>query len=104
MAMDANMQVWLDTQHNVGQILVIPYVKTIKDGLVDYRMNVLQKGAAGTSRITQEGRVNAVASQPTPLARFALTRQKNGECHLELTLQEAAGNSQTYQFDCSPQE
>lgn len=101
MVADADLQVWLDTQINVGQMVIIPYVKTVKDVLVDFRMNVIQKGAVGTSRITQEGRINAVAAKPTPLARLALGAQKNGECSVELVLREGEGDSRTYEFDCT---
>jgi hypothetical protein len=100
MVADANLQVWLDTQANTGQTLLVSYVRSAKDMHIGYRMEVIQRGGAGTSRISQQGQVKAVAEAPTSLGRVALGMQKNAECRIELVLTENGAELGVYRFDC----
>jgi hypothetical protein len=101
MVADADLQVWLDRQANGGQTVVVPYVKSMRDVQVNFRMDVIQQGSAGTSRISQQGLVNAAAAMPTALARVALGTQKDGECSVELSLREGEKKVGSYHFSCS---
>lgn len=100
MIADANLQVWLDTQASMGQTVMVPYVKSVTDLRMNYRLDVIQRSAGGTSRISQQGTVNAAAAKPTPLGRVALGVQKGGECRVELKLSEGGKELGAYQFDC----
>jgi hypothetical protein len=100
MIADTDLQVWLDAQPNAGQTVMIPYVKSAKDLQMSFRMDVIQHSGAGTSRISQQGRVNAPAEQPTALGRVALGAQTDGECRVELTLNDGAKELGAYHFDC----
>lgn len=100
MVADANLQVWLDTQASTGQTLVVPYVKSEKDRQIGYRMEVIQRGGAGTSRISQQGQVKAVAAAPTSLGRVAFGMWQGGECRIELVLTENGAQLGVYRFDC----
>jgi hypothetical protein len=101
MVADADIQVWLDAQASVGQTIVVPYVKSVKDVHVVFRMDVIQRGGGNTSRISQQGSVNAVAATPVALAHVALGTQKNGECMVELSVREGEKQAVTYHFSCS---
>ncbi|WP_292931387.1 curli-like amyloid fiber formation chaperone CsgH [Noviherbaspirillum sp.] len=100
MAADANLQVWLDTQANMGQTLLVPYVKTVTDRQINFRLDVIQRGSGGTSRISQQGLVKAMAKAPTSLGRVALGVQGNSECSIELELKENGAELGVYHFDC----
>lgn len=100
MVADANLQVWLDTQANTRQALVVPYVRSVKDMQISYHMEVVQRGGGSTSRISQQGKVSAPAAQPVSLGRVTLGVQKNGECSIELVLQENGAELGVYRFDC----
>ncbi len=100
MIADANLQVWLDTQVAAGQTLVVPYVKSIKDMQIGYRMEVVQRSGSSNSRISQQGRVDAAAGQPASLGRVILNVQRGGECRIELALHEGRVELGIYQFDC----
>lgn len=100
MIADTDLQVWLDAQANTSQTIVVPYVKSAKDVQLNFRMDVIQHSGAGTSRISQQGRVNAPAAQPTPLGRVALGVQKDGECRVELTLNSGDQRLGAYHFEC----
>ncbi len=100
MIADANLQVWLDAQPHAGQTVLVPYVKSVTELQLNYRVDVIQSGAAGTSRVSQQGRVTAAAAQPTPLGRVALGRQKGATCSVELTLGETDRQLGSYRFDC----
>lgn len=100
MVADADLQVWLDTQISAGQTVLIPYVQSVKERQVSYRMDLIQRGGAGTSRISQQGKVNAAAAKPTPLARVALGLHREDECQIELMLEEDKKELGTYRFDC----
>jgi hypothetical protein len=103
MSIDANIQVWLDAQTNGGQTIVVPYVKTVADRQLGYRMEVLSKGGAGSSRISQGGNVHAFAAKATPLATVALTVKKTDDCRIDLVLTEAGTTVASRQFDCPRQ-
>jgi hypothetical protein len=100
MIADANLQVWLDTQVAAGQTLVVPYVKSIKDMQIGYRMEVVQRSGSSNSRISQQGRVDAAAGQPASLGRVILNVQRGGECRIELALHEGRVELGIYRFDC----
>ena len=101
MVADADIQVWLDTQAIAGQMIVVPYVRSARDMQVNFRMDVIQQGGGGSSRISQQGLTSAIAATPTMLARVTLGMQKDGECRVELSLHEGEKKVGTYQFSCS---
>ncbi len=100
MIADTNLQVWLDTQAQLGQTVLIPYVKSVKDVQVDYKMSVIKTGKSGNSRIDQGGKVHANAAEPTALSRMSINLQKEDECHIELKLHNGNEELGTYNFDC----
>jgi hypothetical protein len=97
---DADLQVWLDTTSHSGQLLVIPYVKSVNDLQLGFRMELLQQTQSGTSRISQRGQVAAKAAQPTPLAHLTINAN-TGQCKVELVLQREGRAAETYQFNCT---
>ena len=103
MAVDADIQVWLDMQANTRQTVIVPYVQSARDIRVNFRMNVTQNSDSGTSRSSQEGEISASAATPTPLARVTLGRQQGGECRVEVVLREGQQNVGTYHFSCETQ-
>lgn len=97
---DADLQVWLDSQVRDEQVVVIPYVKTTRDRRLAYRMEVVQRGAGGTSRISQQGRIFAEAAEPASLAHIALATPSGGECEIRVELDEAGKTVGAYRFEC----
>ena len=100
MIADANIQVWLDTQTQLGQTVLVPYVKTVATTQVDYSMSVIKTGKSGNSRINQGGKVNAVAAEPIALSRMSINLNKDDACHVELVLRDNGKEIGTYNFDC----
>lgn len=98
---DSNLQVWLDTQAAAGQTTLVTYVKSLTDMQIEFRMDVIQRGGAGTSRITQKGTVKANAATPTSLGRVVLGIQKGSECNIELVLDENGREIGVYRFSCA---
>jgi hypothetical protein len=101
-AMDAgvDLQVWLDSQAGHEQLVIIPYVKTTRDRQLSYRMEVVQRGAGGSSRISQQGRVLAEAAEPASLAHITLGARSTEECEIRIMLDEAGKAVGIYRFDC----
>lgn len=101
MMMDAaDLHVWLDTQPNAAQTVVIPYVKSARDMRLDYRMSVIQRSKSGSSQVSQGGSVQADANTPTSLSRVAVSAHKDAECKIELYLREGAVEIGNYRFEC----
>jgi hypothetical protein len=96
----ADLQVWLDSQSWREQVVIVPYVKTTRDRQLSYRMEVVQRGAGGSSRISQQGRVLAEAAEPASLARITLGARSGGECEIRVVLDEAGKAIGTYRFEC----
>ncbi|WP_158597935.1 curli-like amyloid fiber formation chaperone CsgH [Noviherbaspirillum saxi] len=97
---DADLQVWLDTTSQSGQLLVIPYVKSVNDMQLGFRMELSQQAQSGTSRISQRGQVAVKAADPTPLAQVTINAN-TGHCKVELVLQRDGRAADTYQFNCT---
>jgi hypothetical protein len=101
MMADADLQVWLDTQPGTNQVVMIPYVKSVRNMQMHYRLEVVQRSGGSTSRISQQGQVNAVAAQPMKLAHVAIGMQAGGECRVEVALSNGNRDMGTYRFDCA---
>jgi outer membrane usher protein FimD/PapC len=102
MIADADLQVWLDTQSTASQTVMIPYVKSVNDIEINYRMELVQQAGGSTSRVSQQGQMAAAAAQPTAVARIAVGQQKGGECRIELVLRNNSNNKELgiYRFEC----
>jgi hypothetical protein len=102
MMADADLQVWLDTQPGAHQTVMTPYVKSGKNIRLTYRMEIIQQRGVGSSRINQQGKVTAIAAQPTSLGRLTIGLQKSGECRIEIVLRDETNTTElgAYQFDC----
>ena len=103
MVADADLQVWLDSTPGGGQMVMVPYVKSVNDVRLGFRMDVLQQAGAGTSRISQQGQITARAAQPTPLGQVTVSVQPDANCKVELTLKRDGQGESTYRFDCTGQ-
>lgn len=95
-----NLQVWLETVPDTHPSVVVPYVRSKQDGLVQYQLNVSKRGAGGMSNIGQSGKVRVYANQPAALSRFSLSIGKDDKCTIELVLVENQHPAGTYSFDC----
>lgn len=100
MVADTNLQVWLDSQPNAGQLIIIPYVKTAREMQLHYRLNLIQSSNSGNSRISQGGTVKVSAASATPLSRVVIAPNKDGGCKIEVTLREGEQEVGNYRFDC----
>jgi hypothetical protein len=100
MIADADLQVWLDSQPNAGQLLMVPYVKTTREMQLTYQLKLIQNSKSGNSSIRQGGTLAVRAESATPLSRVAITPSKEGECRIEVTLREGAQVLGNYSFDC----
>ncbi|WP_194724533.1 curli-like amyloid fiber formation chaperone CsgH [Noviherbaspirillum malthae] len=100
MTPDADLQVWLDTHANQGQMRIIPYVKSMKDVLLEFRMQVVQQGRGGSSRVSQQGQVHVPAAQAMPLAQVKVGMTDRESCSVELSLRKDGVDAGVYRFDC----
>jgi hypothetical protein len=100
MIANADLQVWLDSQPNAGQTIVIPYVRSAKDMTASFRIGVVQSAKSGVTRISQAGSVRVLAAQPTALSRLSLGPNKRGDCTIEVVLREGDQELGIYRFDC----
>lgn len=100
MLTDSDIQVWLDSQPNAGQLVMVPYVKTSRDMHVTYRLKLVQTSVSGNSSVSQGGMLRVSAASAMPLSRVAITPSKEGRCQLEVTLHEGGQVLGNYSFDC----
>jgi len=101
MVVDADLQVWLDTQATAAQIVIVPFVKSTRDMHIQFRMDVVRKRDGSTSHVSQQGMVATAGTTPTALARVVLGGQTGGECRVELSLREGERSVGTYYFNCA---
>jgi hypothetical protein len=100
MVADTDLQVWLDMHASAAQTVIVPYVRSARDAHIAYRMEVIQSKGGSMARISQNGVINATAAIDTPLTRIALSVPKEGECRVELTVNEEGKDADIYHFDC----
>lgn len=98
---DSDLQVWLEQQY-ATRMFVTPYVKSAREMKLKYRLNVLQIGTAGSSRISQGGTIDVEASKPTALSTVSLSSTQTKECNILLTLNDGEQEIGRYEFDCQP--
>jgi len=101
MVADTDFQVWLDSTPGAGQMVMVPYVKSVSDVRLGFRMDVLQHAGAGTSRISQQGQITARAAQATRLGQVTVSAQPDADCKVELTLHREGHGESMYRFDCA---
>lgn len=101
---DADIQVWLDTQFNAGHTIVVPYVQSSRTGRLGYHIELIQRGSAGASRISQQGQVDLSAGEAASLSRLAVDARTQGECRMEIVLREEAKEIGVFRFDCAPRD
>lgn len=99
MIADQDLHVWLETSSNAGQVIVVPYAKSARDAQLNFRMSMFCSGAAGTSRVTQQGRLSASAGEAAPLARLNVGSLDQRKCEIEISLREDGEVSAAYVFD-----
>lgn len=93
-------QVWLETVPGTVPALVVAYVKTDRGAQMTYRMDVLNTGKAGMSRISQAGTVNAVAGEKTQLGKVSVSSQPGDDCNVAVSVREGDQDRGTFRFDC----
>ncbi|NYT78063.1 hypothetical protein H0A71_13755 [Alcaligenaceae bacterium] len=97
---NVNLQVWLETVPDTHPSVVVPYVRSETDGVIQYQLKVSKRGFSGVSNLGQSGDVRVQAGQPAALSRFSLNIGKNDECTIELVLFNSQHPADTYHFDC----
>ncbi|MGE4370090.1 MAG: hypothetical protein AB7E12_10455 [Burkholderiaceae bacterium] len=95
---DADLHVWLETQHQPEQ--VIPYVMSRNEQTVRYQIDVFTSNSHGKSQVRQGGKVWLSANQPTPLSRLSITPRPFGRCTLNVAISQEGQPERTYDFDC----
>ena len=100
MAVDVNLQVWLETNAATHPPMVIPYVQSAESQRLSYKLEAIKKGRGGTSQVGQSGSVMAQAGKPTALSQFSISVDQGDKCQIELTLTTDNAVSSSYHFDC----
>lgn len=101
MVADADIQLWLDSQQHAGQVVVIPYVTSVKTMRLTYGINLVQTSGGSRSRINQKGQVNVGPQQAAALSRISYKLPSPTDaCEIELTLSEDNKEPRRYHFEC----
>lgn len=100
MIANADLQLWLDMEVYMGKTTVIPYVKSVTEKQLNYKLDVIVIGASGSSRISQGGKVNISAARPAALSRLSLELKKEDDCSIDLVLHDGDQNLGKYHFPC----
>lgn len=100
MVPDMQTQVWLEAVPGTVPALVVAYVKTDRGAQMTYRMDVVNNGRAGLSRISQSGTVRAAAGEKTQLAKVSVSSQPGDDCNVAVSVRESGEDRGTFRFDC----
>jgi Thin aggregative fimbriae synthesis protein len=100
---EASVQVWVESQPDrAGPTVLLPYVKSRQTLQLHYSLNVAMQGVGGNSRVSQQGTINAPANEATLLTRATIGLRPQGDCRIELVLDDAVSQAEIgrYSFDC----
>ncbi|WP_136419734.1 curli-like amyloid fiber formation chaperone CsgH [Herbaspirillum sp. ST 5-3] len=97
---DGDIQVWLDSQKNAGQVIVVPYIKAARETQLHYRMKLIQTSTDGKSDISQSGTVTVHPVTGAPLSRVVIRQNKEGECRMEISLSSGEETLGDFHFEC----
>lgn len=100
MAIDIDLQAWLETDSVRHPPIVTPYVQSAQSQRVRYKVLVIRKGRGGTSQVGQGGSVVAQAGLATALSQFSVSVSQDDECRIELMLITDDEAHSNYHFDC----
>ncbi|HLR13512.1 MAG TPA: curli-like amyloid fiber formation chaperone CsgH [Burkholderiaceae bacterium] len=102
LAADLDLQVWLDTIPDSQPVTMVAYVESPQVQELSYRLTTSKQGPAGSARLSQGGRVNVPAGQPTVLTQFSMTLGEHDACTIRLVLLTLPGAPVgTYHFNCN---
>ncbi len=96
----AQLQVWIETQTEADKLRLVPYVKSVDALQANYSLLLTRSGAAGSSRISQQGKIDAAASEAQALSHLTLDVRKDDQCRIEITVRQGERTLGTYNFDC----
>jgi hypothetical protein len=96
----AQLHVWIETQAEADKLRLVPYVRSAEALQASYSVLLTRSGAAGSSRISQQGKFDAAAAQPQALSHLTLDVRKDDQCRIEITLRQGERILGTYDFDC----
>jgi hypothetical protein len=97
---DTDIQTWLELEQNAPPAIIVPFVSSAKPRQLDYRIRAHVTSGAGQSRISQGGTVQVPANAPTPLARLSLQYSLQGNCNIDIELEENGVNLGVKRFKC----
>lgn len=98
---DSDVQVWLDTQAIAGQMQIVPYVASREVRRVSYRIDVIRQGGHGNrTQISQSGRMEVQAANPTVLSRLTVSNSPAAQCSVDVVLRDGVRELGAYHFIC----
>ena len=100
MAIDSDIQLWLETRSQAGQTVVTPYLKSSRAKHVHYQTDVTLNTAGGTSSIRQGGEVDTVPGRGTAIGQVAMHYTKTDACHIRIRLHNGGELIGNYIFGC----
>ncbi len=100
MNIDADIQVWLETEQHTQPQIIIPYIKSPSSHLVRYTVETLRTSPQGRTQLRQSGTIKLGANQPSTLGRIAISRSPEDDCVVTLTLLADKHLEKRYRISC----
>ena len=97
----ADVQVWIETQREGAQVIVVPYAQSLSDRQVVFRMSADCRSGTSRSSVAQQGQITLIAGRSAQLARMSLGGAGQTECKLEIALRSRGEDVGVYSFDVS---
>jgi len=100
MSMDADIQVWLESQQRTQPQVIVPYVQSHNAGIIHYTVEMQRLAPQGRSQMRQSGTVHLTADQPAALGRMAVTRSPEDRCEITMTLRAPGETERRFDLAC----
>lgn len=98
--MDASdVQVWIETEREGAQMVVVPYAQSLTDKQLGFRMSATCHSGSGRSTVSQTGQIALSAGRSTRLSRLSLGATGQMECRIEIALRSDGEHAGVFSFD-----
>jgi hypothetical protein len=101
MISDSDIQLWLETEARTQPAVIVPYVRSESSTELRYSIGLEAQGDAGSSRMSQGGKVRLQGGVAQALGRLQVSLEGVQECTVHIALAQYGQPKSTYDFPCT---
>jgi hypothetical protein len=94
------IEVWLEWRQRPTAAVVVPYVRTEEQSVIDYEVRIKRSGASGSAQIQQTGDAQLQPRIARSLAELRVERERGDVCTVFVRVKPREGTPVERNFGC----